>query len=289
MYAMDMRQYDPAIGRWVVQDPVVHYEYSPYSAFDNNPIVFADPSGADAWEDKDGYHFNGVDAKNLFAALTSSSSDNSEDENDVRIDSETGKTTVTKTNDSFDRVFLDGKYVGTTEKGYTEKKFSESGKSFEYVDGPVASGMTVTDFGLTFVGGTLVINSIVKGIGILWSSRVAAPLVANEVSSAGLTTVGRWMSRTEYSLMLKTGKMVEGAGGQTFVSTGGSEAFTAAAKGSVYVEFQVSTNSLLQGGASNWFKVIGPNSSNAMKTALEKQGGQLLPQVQNLSGVIKVK
>ena len=48
MYDMDMRQYDPAIARWVVQDPVVHHNYSPYSAFDNNPVFYADPSGADS-------------------------------------------------------------------------------------------------------------------------------------------------------------------------------------------------------------------------------------------------
>lgn len=48
IYAMDLRQYDPAIGRWVVQDPVIHHEFSPYSAFDNNPVYWADPSGADA-------------------------------------------------------------------------------------------------------------------------------------------------------------------------------------------------------------------------------------------------
>jgi len=46
VYDMDMRQYDPAIGRWVVQDPIVHLDVSPYSAFNNNPIYFADPSGA---------------------------------------------------------------------------------------------------------------------------------------------------------------------------------------------------------------------------------------------------
>lgn len=55
-----------------------------------------------------------------------------------------------------------------------------------------------------------------------------------------MTTVGRWMSKTEYEMMVKTGRMVEGAGGQTFVATGGPGAFNAAAKGSVYVEFQVS-------------------------------------------------
>ena len=45
---MDLRQYDPAIGRWTVQDPVIHHDFSPYSAFDNNPVYWADPSGADA-------------------------------------------------------------------------------------------------------------------------------------------------------------------------------------------------------------------------------------------------
>jgi RHS repeat-associated protein len=48
MYAMDMRQYDPAIARWVVQDPIVHLNQSPYNSFDNNPVFWADPSGADA-------------------------------------------------------------------------------------------------------------------------------------------------------------------------------------------------------------------------------------------------
>jgi len=51
LYDMDFRQYDPAIGRWLVQDPVVHHNVSPYSAFDNNPIFWADPSGADSETD----------------------------------------------------------------------------------------------------------------------------------------------------------------------------------------------------------------------------------------------
>ena len=47
MYSMDMRQYDPAIARWVVQDPVVHHSISPYAAFNNNPVYFSDPDGRD--------------------------------------------------------------------------------------------------------------------------------------------------------------------------------------------------------------------------------------------------
>ncbi|MDY0089414.1 MAG: RHS repeat-associated core domain-containing protein, partial [Flavobacteriaceae bacterium] len=45
MYDMDARQYDPAIGRWVVNDPIVHFDASPYSAFNNNPVYWVDPSG----------------------------------------------------------------------------------------------------------------------------------------------------------------------------------------------------------------------------------------------------
>ena len=43
-----MRQFDPAIARWTVIDPVDHYDYSPYNGFDNNPVFWADPSGADS-------------------------------------------------------------------------------------------------------------------------------------------------------------------------------------------------------------------------------------------------
>lgn len=42
---MDWRQYDPAIGRFLAIDPVTHYYQSTYTAFDDNPIFFADPSG----------------------------------------------------------------------------------------------------------------------------------------------------------------------------------------------------------------------------------------------------
>ncbi|MFY0602957.1 MAG: hypothetical protein JXQ93_03340 [Flavobacteriaceae bacterium] len=47
-YEMDMRQYDPAIARWTAIDPVTHHSMSTYTAFDNNPIFWADPSGADS-------------------------------------------------------------------------------------------------------------------------------------------------------------------------------------------------------------------------------------------------
>ena len=56
MYSMDFRQLDPAVGRWTGIDPVIHYDFSPYNSFDNNPIYWIDPSGANAtkYEDEDG-------------------------------------------------------------------------------------------------------------------------------------------------------------------------------------------------------------------------------------------
>lgn len=46
---MDFRSYDPAIGRFNGIDPVTHYSQGTSVAFDNNPIYWADPSGADAF------------------------------------------------------------------------------------------------------------------------------------------------------------------------------------------------------------------------------------------------
>jgi len=45
---MDLRQYDVAIGRFTSLDPVTHFSQSTYTAFDNNPIYWADPSGANS-------------------------------------------------------------------------------------------------------------------------------------------------------------------------------------------------------------------------------------------------
>lgn len=97
------------------------------------------------------------------------------------------------------------------------------------------------------------------------------------------------MSQAEYNAMKAGGRMLEGAGGQTFVSTGGPSAFTAAVKGSVYAEFQVPINSLLQGGQASWFKALGPTAGKAMQGALQKQGGEMLPQIQNLTPVLHIK
>ena len=44
---MDVRMYDPTIARFNGIDPVTHFSQGTSVAFDNNPIFYADPSGAD--------------------------------------------------------------------------------------------------------------------------------------------------------------------------------------------------------------------------------------------------
>lgn len=83
-------------------------------------------------------------------------------------------------------------------------------------------------------------------------------------------------------------KVVQGGGGQTFISTNGVSNFKATAQaGSVYVEFDVPTNSLLQGGKDGWFKLIGPDASKSQQFMPNKQGGSQLPEVKNITVVDK--
>ncbi len=54
LYEMEVRSYDPAIARFTGIDPVTHHSMSTYTAFDNNPVYFANPSGADAYNEGHG-------------------------------------------------------------------------------------------------------------------------------------------------------------------------------------------------------------------------------------------
>ncbi|TBN04485.1 hypothetical protein EYD45_07545 [Hyunsoonleella flava] len=81
LYEMDWRQYDPAIARWTGIDPVTHYQQSTYTAFDNNPVYFADPSGTTStaeWMEE-----NGITQDDLITVYQASDdSDDSDDDND---------------------------------------------------------------------------------------------------------------------------------------------------------------------------------------------------------------
>jgi RHS repeat-associated protein len=46
-YTTEFRQHDPRIGRWLSVDPIVYEWQSMYCAFNNNPVIFMDPSSAE--------------------------------------------------------------------------------------------------------------------------------------------------------------------------------------------------------------------------------------------------
>lgn len=87
-YEMDMRQYDPAIARWTAVDPVTHFSNSTYNAFDNNPVFFADPSGADAIV---AGNWSGAAAQNMYSMIVSNfgGSTNNGDCNDCNKEGQT--------------------------------------------------------------------------------------------------------------------------------------------------------------------------------------------------------
>lgn len=94
-YTAEYWMYDARLGRRWNIDPVVKPWLSRYSAFRNNPVIYVDPNGDD----------------------------------DVFTNNETGKTTIIKTNDDFDRNFLDGEQEGgNLEKGWGMKTYGETAR-----------------------------------------------------------------------------------------------------------------------------------------------------------------
>lgn len=187
MYAMDMRQYDPAIGRWVVQDPIVHHNMSPYNAFDNNPVFWADPSGANAVYNWDtGKYMDGDKEVSFETAMGQQglNSDGSEKSgtppDDIYITTGSNKAHVYKTNDDYDRVFVDGKQVSSSAKGETEKKLQEDGYMVFH---PYAAGMNITDAGLTIAGGELAFAKLAMGVSAWWAARGIGTAISESVIS----------------------------------------------------------------------------------------------------------
>jgi len=100
---MDLRHFDPAIGRWVVQDPIVHHDFSPYNAFDNNPVYWADPSGADSQgitlqgSDGNWHTISSHAAVTIYTAPNEDSDNEDEDpQDDITVNSEGVVTNVAR-------------------------------------------------------------------------------------------------------------------------------------------------------------------------------------------------
>ncbi len=162
MYEMGLRQYDPTIARWTAIDPVIHYDYSTYSSFDNNPVYWADPSGANSWTYVSGgvYRNNetGEETDDYQRAINETQNHFNESPQDkIVLNSESGYYSVTKTDDDFDEVIIDG-VVTNAKKGVTEKAFNAKG--YKKVEGV---GMGAVDGAILYLAGEAVIQKLLKG------------------------------------------------------------------------------------------------------------------------------
>jgi hypothetical protein len=291
------RIYDSRLGRWLSLDPMMakYAEKTPYHFTSNNPINRIDADG------KDDFHFYYLTQAVNFPMPGGGVKTVSWNTNFYTVDRNNKKNTYTVHH--LNRVDHDGQ-IGNVRESTQIVQGADAGKkllSFN-VDRDYPTLISkpgdvrpqdkevfdLQNGARNVIAGEKRLEQEGKALGLL-ASVLVPELLSGFGPAIEMTTVGRWMSKAEYNTMSKTGQMVEGAGGQTFVGTGGSEAFTAASKGSVYAEFQVPANSLLQGGQANWFKTIGPNANKAMQGALKKQGGEMLPKIENLSPVLKTK
>ena len=144
MYEMELRLYDPAIARWVSIDPVTHYSASTYNAFDNNPVFFADPSGADSIYnfDTQQYVINGTVVSQDEAMAYANNGGNSDGSNNNTA------------NDSESNEDCCGKYLGSYKHkmGVKERKYYRYNKDKKEVVNKAAYSAGVL---ATRVSGTL--------------------------------------------------------------------------------------------------------------------------------------
>ena len=260
------------ISRWFSPDPLSEEfpSWSPYNFVKNNPIRYVDPDGrapVDWIKNRYGdylWDHNAVDQASTRQGWTYVGKELPQGTHRYDVLTEVNGTLYHKNTNNLANQFLNIFGADLVE----HKKYDPVGEA------NLGEGINT---GIAIIGGNYVLQS---------SKKVITGLIGSTSSKTSMTTVGRWMSKAEYNAMKSTGTMVEGAGGQTFVSTGGPNSFSSAAKGSVYAEFEVATNSLLKGGKSNWFKALGPNSGRAMQSALNKQGGELLPPIKNLTEIL---
>lgn len=184
LYEMDFRNYDAALARFNGIDPVTHYNYSPFQAFDNNPVYWADPVGADSWS----YVSNGVyrnnqtgeETEDYQRAISETQSHFGEGPTDnIYINSKTGKVEIFRTDDAEDRIFIDGKFKGTAEKGSTEEILNANGVEFSSQQMPEGAGHIFTDMGIATVTGELLFRAAGAGLTALLSRWSGSKLIAN--------------------------------------------------------------------------------------------------------------
>ncbi|MCH2176915.1 MAG: hypothetical protein MK193_14420 [Lentisphaeria bacterium] len=109
-------------------------------------------------------------------------------------------------------------------------------------------------------------------------------------SNVQYVRVGRWMSEAEYKAMKVTGRVQsDQAGLHRVANPANPNAYKAAPKGDIYVEYDVPLSSLKPGGTTGWSNIHGPGSPMARIAQKKGLPEPILPQFKNLSEPLKKK
>jgi hypothetical protein len=101
----------------------------------------------------------------------------------------------------------------------------------------------------------------------------------------GQIRVGRWMSRAEFEAMQKTGKIQEGGGGITRVTSPPNRTSYTPPAGDIYAEFTVPSSSLKPHTIGRgWWQIQGPNSPAGR---LANKKGTEPPQLPDISDLVE--
>ncbi len=290
-------EYDTRLGRRWDLDPKSTFGLSDFSVFGDNPILNIDPDGA--------YFFGlfGSTSEQRRTAKDLARATGGEVKN---ITSKNISVEFTSNSVSFEASPITGYTIHMESRACTVHCLPGGGPDFgnEAINGDFKGtyyrNLKIGEYdiytGLPHGSGAVFAPTIdpidvFAGciVGIEASLGRAALKQTAEAVGSEMTTVGRWMSPKEYNMMKEGSSVLEGGGGQTYVTQGGSSLYSGAKRGSVYAEFQVPKNCLLGGGKEGWFRLLGPHAAKSQKLMLQKQGGSLLPRYQNLSPIIQKK
>lgn len=128
--------------------------------------------------------------------------------------------------------------------------------------------------------------------GIASAARPAATATSQlaVTSSVSMTRVGRWMNPAEYEAMKKAGTVQADSAGMHRVAVPASpNAYKAAPKGDIYVEYDLPSSSLSLGGTNGWRTVHGPGSPAARLAEKKGLPAPELPKFENLSDPLQTK